>query len=74
MPALMYGTRSNHEAAVVGAIFAASERGLSAEEIAGVLNARGIPSPGGMEWKGRAVRRLLLDHRLREQINGEDET
>jgi hypothetical protein len=70
MPAPIFGTRSKREAAIVRAIFSAARRGLSAEEIAARLNRRGIPSPGGVEWRGRAVRRLLLDHRLRQQANG----
>ena len=37
------------------------ERGLDEKQIAGLLNSRGLASPGGVSWKPPAVRRILTN-------------
>jgi hypothetical protein len=65
----IYGTRTAHEAAVVRVVLRAVHDGLKPDEIADRLNLKAIPSPGGVKWRGYAVRRILRDDRLR-QTNG----
>jgi Recombinase len=70
MPPLGFGLRSMEEAKVVVRIFQAAAQGLDAEDIAGQLNAEGLASPGGRQWRGQTVRRILTHPILETLLTG----